>query len=359
MGGGGAERQLAYLAAALSRLGLDMHVAIRRGGHNLERLESSGATIHRLGGRHDYDPRVLCQLTRLIRKVRPHIVQTWLAAMDIYGGIASGVLRVPWILTERSCGANYPADVGFVRERLRVWGARGAAAIISNSGGGDEYWQGKLPDGVPRYVVPNIVPTDQIALAPPAERALMGVKGDAKVIIGVGRFSEGKNWRVVIAALQQVMSRTPAAALLCGEGRTHAEIQALVQRAGLENRIFLPGYVRDVWGWLKGADVFVSLSTIEGCPNTVLEAIACKCPLVVSDIPAHREFLSDRDAVFVDPQEPTAVADAIVDVLATPQEARRRAEAAFALAAGWSGDSVAAELADIYEAIRAKGVRAC
>ena len=359
MAGGGAERQLAYLAAALSRLGLHVHVAIRRGGHNLERLESSGATIHRLGGRHDYDPRVLCQLTRLIRKVRPHIVQTWLPAMDIYGRIASGVLGVPWILTERSSGKNYPADVGFVRERLRVWGARGAAAIISNSGGGDEYWRGKLPGRVARYVVRNIVPTDQIALATRAERALMGITGDAKVIIGVGRFSEGKNWRAVIYALRQVMSRTPAAALLCGEGRTHAEIQALVRQLGLEDRIFLPGYVRDVWGWLKGADVFVSLSTIEGCPNTVLEAMACKCPLVVSDIPAHRQLLSDRHAVFVDPHDPPAVADAIVDVLGAPQEARRRAEAAFALAGGWSGDSVAAELADIYEAIRAKGARAC
>ena len=54
-----------------------------------------------------------------------------------------------------------------------------------------------------------------------------------------------------------------------------------------------------VWPLLKMSNVFVSTSSFEGQPNAVLEAMACGCPLVVSDIPAHREFLGADTAAIV------------------------------------------------------------
>ena len=48
MEGGGAERQLTYLAAGLRRLGLDVHVAAGARGPNWERLLASGVTVHEL-----------------------------------------------------------------------------------------------------------------------------------------------------------------------------------------------------------------------------------------------------------------------------------------------------------------------
>ncbi len=54
-----------------------------------------------------------------------------------------------------------------------------------------------------------------------------------------------------------------------------------------------------VWALMKKASVFVSLSAYEGCPNTVMEAMACGCPIIVSDIPEHREILDEQSALFV------------------------------------------------------------
>ena len=56
LGGGGAERQIAYLAQGLQARGCDVHVAIDSGGPNLERLVRTGATVHWIRTRGNYDP---------------------------------------------------------------------------------------------------------------------------------------------------------------------------------------------------------------------------------------------------------------------------------------------------------------
>lgn len=55
---GGAERQLSYLAAKLARMGHEVHFASSRGDSYLERLVSSGARWHRLGGLCHRDPAI-------------------------------------------------------------------------------------------------------------------------------------------------------------------------------------------------------------------------------------------------------------------------------------------------------------
>ena len=78
---------------------------------------------------------------------------------------------------------------------------------------------------------------------------------------------------------------------------------------------------------MKASDAFVSTSTFEGQPNAVLEAMACGCPLVVSDIPAHREFLDDQTAAIV-PLKKDAFVKAILYVLQGSEEIARRRSAA-------------------------------
>ena len=55
----------------------------------------------------------------------------------------------------------------------------------------------------------------------------------------------------------------------------------------------------EIWPWPA------SVSHYEGCPNVVLEAMACGCPVVVSNIPAHREILDEATAPGpVNPDDP-------------------------------------------------------
>src|SRR5687767_10243130 len=138
MGGGGAERQLAYLAGPLGERGWDVHVALGRGGPNLSRLQSGGATVHWLAGSGNHDPRLAWQLARIFRRVRPDIVQVWFVQMEVLAGSLSEVFRVPWVMSERSSVLAYPPSL---KNRVRVALAHTADAVVSNSSAGDAYWR--------------------------------------------------------------------------------------------------------------------------------------------------------------------------------------------------------------------------
>lgn len=73
-----------------------------------------------------------------------------------------------------------------------------------------------------------------------------------------------------------------------GDGR----IRSHIKEAGLEDRIRLTGLVprKNVFELLNNSDFYVSTSTLEGMPISVLEAMYCKLPAILSNIPQHQEI---------------------------------------------------------------------
>ena len=350
MGGGGAERQLAYLAGELRTIGWDVHVALLSGGPNLERLQAGGAMVHRLTARGNHDPGILRQLLTLMRSLRPDVVETWLPQMDILGGLAARLTGRPWILQEQSGEPAYPPTL---KHRCRVLLAARSSAVISNSGGGDRYWQSRLGSRVRRYVIRSALPVREIESARAATPEETGIDPGKRLVLYVGRLAPEKNLDILVSALRPVLVDRRIVAVLCGEGPLRPTVEQWLVNHGIADRVRLPGYVSNVWSWLKRADVFVSVSLFEGHPNTVVEAMACGAPVVVSDIPAHREFLDEESAVLVKADLPAPLTEAIAGVLSAGEAATRRAERARARAAEWSIEAIGRRHADAYQEVLA------
>lgn len=348
MGGGGAERQLAYLAGPLGACDWDVHVALGTGGPNLQRLEAGRAAVHWLTGAGNHDPRLAWQLARIFRRVRPDLVQVWFVQMEVLAGGVSELLGVPWVMSERSSLLAYPPSV---KNRLRVAIARTADAIVSNSSAGDSYWAGRASRRVRRFVIPNALPLDEIdGTSAAVPDGLLIDPGDS-VVLFAGRFGPEKNVERLLSALREIVTRPRTVAVLCGEGPLRAGLQRTIAADKLDDRIFTPGYVADIWPLMKRADVMVATSLFEGRPNSVLEAMACNLPLIVSDIPAHREILDERSACWVDPADSGALAEAVLELLEDRFVARQRAAAARSRAAAWSVPAVAAQYDRVYREV--------
>jgi putative peptidoglycan lipid II flippase len=327
-------------------------VASSRGGPNLDRLKSAGVHWHCVGGVSNRDPIIFLRLVRLIRRLRPDIVQTILAPMDIIGGAAALITRTPWILKESS---SAPLYVEGLRPKVRSALGRHADGIISNSAGGDAYWQ-SVRSAVSRYVIRNAIPfseIDEAATGPGVTR-----RNGEKVVLFAGRLDSGKNVKNLILAFAQIADDVPFTALVCGDGPLRQKLEDLVQESGIAHRVVFTGYVSNIWTLMKDADAVVSLSRFEGCPNVVIEAMACGCPLIVSDIPAHREVLHDYCASFVDPDNPEEAGRTIKALLKNGNGAGSRAKVALSNAPEWRVEQVAQLCTRVYHDVARRKISA-
>lgn len=322
--GGGAERQLSLLAAEQSRHGATVHVGTRRSGAYEGVLRASGVVVRLLGDRKYLSPRLLANVNSLLREVKPDIVQTWLPQMDVLGGACALLRGVPWILTERASARAYvkASAMTWLRRHL----GRRASAVVANSRAGAEYWRTGRGTDAHIYTVPNAV--DVTAIRSLAASGAEMPQDAGKLILMVGRLDHQKAVDVAIEAVARIPQSQRPRLLVLGDGPLRDALQRKVVELGVAERVILRSYQKNWWGLLSVADALVSVSRYEGQPNVVLEAMAGRCPLVVSDIPEHREFLAESSAIFVPQDDPSALAAALLDVLADPVAARLRAERA-------------------------------
>ena len=140
-------------------------------------------------------------------------------------------------------------------------------------------------------VVPNGVDVDRV------HRVLAGSptarshrKRPGITVVSLNRLIPLKDPGTLLRAFARV--REPGDRLvMIGDGTLRGRVEAEIRARGLSDCVTLTGIVpRDeVYRRLAEADLFVSTSGGEGLPVARLEAMACEVPVIVSDIPPHRE----------------------------------------------------------------------
>lgn len=328
--GAGAERQLAYLSEELIVRGHDVLVGSMFAGSGDWPAIVPTVRFAECGR---WSPRLVRDIVRLIRSWKPDLVQTCNLRMDVAGGLASMLTGVPFVLREANSRPAY-ADV---RSKIHSLVGRRAAAVVANSSGGAALWKRNRT-----FVIPNAVPSEQIRRAEPIPR------GNEAVVVYVGRLEPQKNVDIVIRACSALMAERDMILYICGEGPERERLELLTQKLGTADRIRFTGFVRNAWSYQRAADVAVLLSEFEGHPNVVSECLAAGTPMVLSDIPTHRE-LAAGDALFVPPGDVAAAIDAIRDVLVHREAALARSQSVLRQAHAWS----VAQMTDAYENVYA------
>ena len=323
--GGGAERQLAMLAVEQSSLGHDVHIALRRSnGVYMDLFRNSRVEVHHLGDLRSVNPLLFLRISALMRKLNPDVVQTWLPQMDVMGGAAALWNAVPLVLTERASKLAF--DSFSLMTCLRKQVGRRAKAVVANSATGASFWQNVLPKNTILCTIPNAIDVASIqSIAPVSGES---TQNDKKVILVVGRLSHQKAVEIVLKAISLLTERGGIRVLIMGDGPLRVELEELIDTLNISESVVMLPFQLGWWGWLKSADALISMSRYEGNPNVVLEAMAAGCPLIVSDIPEHREILTAESASFVPGENPMELAAAIEKLIADPDSARKKSELA-------------------------------
>ena len=137
--------------------------------------------------------------------------------------------------------------------------------------------------------IPNsldVVRVDRIAA-----NVVQQKKSNNFTVVAVSRLVDIKNPFAVLMAFQQGSDQN-GRLIYMGDGPLRPSLMSKNQEIGSQDRAEFTGVVprEKVFESLLNADLFISTSRGEGLPVSVLEAMACGCPVLLSDIPPHREI---------------------------------------------------------------------
>ena len=320
---GGAERQLCLLLQAMDRDRYKPAVAVcnyRAADPFVSRLQALGVPLYPLPRSASGHLR-LNTFRRLVRQLRPELLHSysfymnfpaWWAVLGTQG-IAIGALR-----------SDFPRTVkkrGLLFGRLS---ARWPRTQIFNSRASAERARGAKGLFVPRqlYVVRNGVDLQRFHAVP------LSTAGRA-CILGVGSLSPVKRWDRLLGAVLSLKRRgLDFLVRIVGAGPLREALHRQVQALSVTDRVEFVGQREDIPSLLADATFLVHTSDSEGCPNAVMEAMACGRAVVATGVGDTSSIVEHQKTGFVVPcGDDAALVERMVTLIADRELCRRMGEA--------------------------------
>lgn len=154
-------------------------------------------------------------------------------------------------------------------------------------------------DGEKIRVIPNGVDTD--LFRPDPNNNKRSNQSNAITILWVGRFVRGKGVEFIIHAAKILVKEVPdLKILLVGDGPLKEKIEGLIERFNLKKNVIIKEKIPNdnMPEVYQKSDIFVLPSLNEGVPKTLLEAMACGKPVVLSEFPHLEELIKNAGLTF-------------------------------------------------------------
>ena len=120
---------------------------------------------------------------------------------------------------------------------------------------------------------------------------------------------------IFFQAIPGVLREFPQARFICPAMHGQPEAEHWLEKLKIASHVDLLPHLpqQELWDWFMRSAVYVSISSHDGTPNTLLEAMACGCLPVCGDIESIREWISDgKNGLLVDPTSVQGTAEAIL-----------------------------------------------
>lgn len=155
-------------------------------------------------------------------------------------------------------------------------------------------------------------------------RKELNIKEDDFVIISVGGCSEVKRHTDIIKAIPLIKEHFPNLVYLhLGKGMSLDEEIRLVNNLNISENVRFLGNQRDVRKYLISSDVYVMPSKFEGIPITTIEAMACKIPCVLYNVPGLCDFNKEMECSKLIPESYEILAKTVCDLYSNLEDQQK------------------------------------
>lgn len=161
-------------------------------------------------------------------------------------------------------------------------------------------------------------------------RKRLDIPESSLVIISVGGCSYIKRHEDIIKLLPELIKKYPDLVYLhLGSGETIEDEKKLAEELGIDSNIRFYGNQNNVRDFLVASDYYLMPSRFEGIPLTTIEAMACKIPSILYDVPGLRDFNSEAECAYIVKESPTEMSKAIDFLEENPKIKNQMIEYAF------------------------------
>ena len=291
-----------------------------------------------------------------VPEFKPDVIHVFFGIPDgPIGWFLKRVYGTPYLISLR--GADVPSEeVKRFSKQYKVlkpfirwlWNDTDALVAVSNGLRGHAL---KTTPDLPIEVIPNAI--ELFEFTPPIRR---DHDGPVRLLF-VGRFTSAKNVEALVEAAANLKAQgvDRFELRLVGEGDQRPELERMVIDHGLTSQVKFLGWIGrdDIVHQYRDADLFVTATTWEGMPNTVLESMACGLPVVATEASGLAELVRDgRNGYLVPLHDVEQLTQRLAELIENPYErqrmgfeSRKIAEVEF----DWRG--IAQQYVKIYERI--------
>jgi glycosyltransferase involved in cell wall biosynthesis len=339
-------------------------------GNMLEYASSHGVTpivIPELGRRINpwRDIVALWRIYRLIRDIRPRIVDTHAAKAGTLGRIAARLTGVPVVVhtfhghvLRKYFGDFVSWFFTQVERRLSRWTNR--VIMVSRQGREELISLGVVePERI--EFVPLGLELEKIESGNNDGQRLRidwGIPEDAKLVGIVARLVPIKGHHVFLHAAARVLEkRRDVWFAVVGDGELRGELEDLVRHLDLGDRVVFTGFRNDLANVYSALDIVALTSFNEGLPVTIIEAMTAARPVVATDVGGVSELVEEGKTGFlVSEGDSAALADRILRLAGDPELIRCLGEAGRSLArTRFARDRLVRDMLTIYDELLTEG----
>jgi glycosyltransferase involved in cell wall biosynthesis len=279
-----------------------------------------------------------------LRKMKPKVVHLWQDQTNVLGGLAAYLAGVPKVImgTRNMAPYNFKYFQGYMEPIYRFLTQRPNFVLLNNSNAGAceyEEWLELEARHIHRLyngVSPFAPPTNEAVTLWAKKHAIPKGK---RVVGSIMRFYEEKDPQLWINTAIALADKVDGVVfLLIGEGPMRQEIESAAMKAGLADKLLMPGEFKDVRFPLACMDAFLLTSKFEGTPNVLIEAQMMGVPVVTTPAGGAPETVLHGKTGFVsqkrDPSELANLLATIInsqDASSFSNEAKRFAKERFGL----------------------------
>ena len=296
LGIGGTERQTTVTALALDRRIFEPHVvAFRASGFRETELREAGIPVFELPARslRGFSAlRCALLLGRYIRRHRIQIVHTFDTPMNLFGPLIARCFRTPVVLSSQRADRSLMRPS--TRRLLRLTDHLVDGVVVNCLAVGRHMADDEHNPPSHNLLCYNGIDTRVFC---PGESPRPAVLEGAALTIGVvcGLRPE-KNLETLVRAFDVLRRTQPGARLaIVGSGPSGEGLQRLARELDLADACHFEPATSDVATWLRALDIFVLSSRSEALSNALMEAMACGCCPVASDVGGNPELVTPME----------------------------------------------------------------